>query len=610
MNEKNNGRKSESALLNTYSIQEITAIFSEIDEKILSLHSCSSDDFLTLNSYFKKYYADSKTISSNATNLFNLFTSEDLQKEFFEQLHRFQMSLQTLLISYDSFQNKIVTALDSMLLEMEQMFVTANNLKQDLMTLKLLVTNLKIDVTVFGTFTDRMVKKTNDFSELIIQTKSFFVEFYKYTIQFKDLIKTISVKLSRTRDKNIQNLNELINEINFSTGLLNQTFIEAKQLVPQLSQSTESTSSSIAKIITNLQYQDIIRQKIDHIQQTHQEILKQISHIKSEDEEISIQKKLDFFIQIRDIAGLQAAQLIHANKEYQKAIESISGKFLEVGHEMTQIASLCHQITGKNNVAKNSHFDEIKDKFEKTGYFSDLIQKSIDLTTEKIKVQQDGLSEIINNYADLSDFFTTIDKSISKSINNQSLITVEHFESTTNQIKNILAEIQSINGLYNSQFNKIQIISNSLNEINTSSTNGISDLNKKLGLFNEEYQKLNGILNNTNENVYKILDENQALSNQISLDIKTSIEQIKYYDYFDKVIEEIISKLNDINQKLQSDDEPSDKEIKDKLDYLKTRYTMESEHVIHNKLTDKENLDLSHLESTGVDEEDDNLELF
>jgi len=77
MNENlSNDKNQFSALLNAYSIQEITTIFGEIDEKILSLHSCSSEDFLTLNAYFKKYYSDSKTISNNASNLFNILTNE------------------------------------------------------------------------------------------------------------------------------------------------------------------------------------------------------------------------------------------------------------------------------------------------------------------------------------------------------------------------------------------------------------------------------------------------------------------------------------------------------------------------------------------------------
>src|ERR1035437_1582634 len=104
MDENINSDKSQiSVLLNAYSIQEINAIFGEIDEKIHSLHACSSEDFLTLNAYFKKYFSDSKKISNNASELFNLVTKEENRIGFFQHLKVFQTNLQDLYNSYEKF---------------------------------------------------------------------------------------------------------------------------------------------------------------------------------------------------------------------------------------------------------------------------------------------------------------------------------------------------------------------------------------------------------------------------------------------------------------------------------------------------------------------------
>ena len=68
------------------------------------------------------------------------------------------------------------------------------------MTLKLLVANLKLDIIIF--ILPEWVKlssKTNDFSELIVQTKSFFVEFYKHSDIFKDKIKELVINLFKRR---------------------------------------------------------------------------------------------------------------------------------------------------------------------------------------------------------------------------------------------------------------------------------------------------------------------------------------------------------------------------------------------------------------------------
>lgn len=602
-----NDKSQHSALLSAYSVQEITSIFDEIDQKIISLHTCSSDDFLTLNAYFKKYYADSKTISNNATELFNLVTNVDRQKRFLENLKSFQDTLHGVQVGYESAINSIIQSILLIIQEMDQMFVTANNLKQDLMTLKLLVTNLKLDVFVSASPTGRMARKTNDFNELIVQTKSFFVEFYKHSTQLKEAIKSFNDQLIQHRNRNVTHINETISDINHSTHLYEQKSNEAIQLVPNLSVSTQNTSDSIAKIITNLQYQDIIRQKIDHIQQTHKEVLKGLKDYKETDnEEENYKIRLNYFIQIRDIAGLQAAQLIHANKEYQKAIEVISGKFLEVGNEMTSISNLCHQLTGNSNGLSGSHLDEIREKLEKTEYFSETFLKSLNFVKDKFNTHFDQLNDLIGNFEELSDFIGTIDKSITKSLDNQTSLEVEQFEKTTEQIRNILTELRSINELYHSQFTKIKSLCPcSL----TDDTGPIQSIENKIQVFNTQCEQLIGTLYETNESIFKILSDNQTISKNLSVDIKTSLEQIKYYDYFDKVIEEIILKLNEINMKLQNEDETSDEARNKHLEYLKSRYTMESEHIIHDHIT-KNDIDILAINSTGAEEEDDNLELF
>ncbi len=592
---------------NNYSIQEITSIFSEIDEKILSLHSCSSEDFMTLNAYFKKYYSDAKIISDNALDLFNIITNDQKRKEFIENLKKFRSQLQSLLDDYELFVNTTINSFEEMIQEMDKMFVTANNLKQDIMTLKLLVTNLKLDIIISTSPNGKIVSKTNDFSELIVQTKSFFIEFYSNSNSFKEKIKELVNQLIQQKNRSVKQINEIIAEINLSTNLLDDKYNEAIQQIPILTEITKNTSGSIDKIITNLQYQDIIQQKITHIQQTHKDILKKIDDIKSsENEAISTKKHFEWLDQIRDIACLQAAQLIHANKQYQKAIEIISGKFLEVGDEMTKISDLCNQLIGNSADSNSSYFETIREKLEAAEYFSEIFEKSINFVKEKTIYHQRQLNEVIDNYDELSDFIFTIEKSITRSLDNQTSLEIGEYASTTNQIRSTLAEIKSINNLYHSQFEKIKKISFHGNKSGNIPSK-VDLINIQLKQFVNNCSDLIKDMFDNNENIFKIIAENQILSNIISADIKISLKQIKYYDLFDKVIEEIILKLNEINGKFEIID---GNEHLNKLEYLKSRYTMESEHKIHETLISDKKIDKFDFNSTGAEEDDDNLELF
>ncbi len=60
------------ALLETYTVNDISNTFTVIDNKLLSLHECSAEDFLQLNSDFKNLYKQSEIISENVNVIFSI----------------------------------------------------------------------------------------------------------------------------------------------------------------------------------------------------------------------------------------------------------------------------------------------------------------------------------------------------------------------------------------------------------------------------------------------------------------------------------------------------------------------------------------------------------
>ncbi|NJK98065.1 MAG: hypothetical protein HC905_26985 [Bacteroidales bacterium] len=459
--------------------------------KFLALHNCSSEDFLSLNAYFKRYYKDSKVISQNASDILNIITNQEKKDEIFNGLSLFHSQLSDHLSEFEGQTSRLIAKFDSIVQEIELMFVPSNNLKQDLMTLKLLVANLKINITVSTAPVGKMSRKANDFNEIIGQTKSFFTEFYNNFNLLKNQLKQNITFIADLKEKNTENIGDILTELHNGSNLFNVKYQEAQDLVPKLQESTEITATNIGKIITNLQYHDIIRQKIEHIQQTHKEILKELDRVSNETpDEINQQIQLKCFLQIRDIAGLQAAQLIHANKEYQKAIEIISEKFLQVGNEMTAISDMCHKFISSGNGVSQSHFKDIIDKIERTSYFIGVYEKSLNLLKERYYKSKDKFNEILNNYFELSDFITTLEKSILKSIDSQSYSDAE--STTINQIKQILSDLRSILNQHQVLFEKIKVLfvdtdDNVYNYYNSGSAsrniNDFQQLSEKLFLF-------------------------------------------------------------------------------------------------------------------------------
>ena len=107
-----------------------------------------------------------------------------------------------------------------------------------------------------------------------------------------------------------------------------------------------------------------------------------------------------------------------------------------------------------------------------------------------------------------------------------------------------------------------------------------------------------------------MLDQNLASSKNIAVNVKESINKIKYYDFFERVIVDIIAEFNRIHDMLKSEIDLGDDKTTDEFNAIKNSYTMASEHKIYDTVTRNDGeVDLFGFEEQENDD-DDNLELF
>ena len=109
------------------------------------------------------------------------------------------------------------------------------------------------------------------------------------------------------------------------------------------------------------------------------------------------------------------------------------------------------------------------------------------------------------------------------------------------------------------------------------------------------------------QEVYGLLERNQKLGNEVKCDIKKSIETVKYYDFFETVIIEIIRELDEISQKVAISRAPSES-VSEHLLNAKKLYTMASEHAIHDKIVNKDLVNIDPVKKE--DTEDSEIEFF
>ena len=100
------------------------------------------------------------------------------------------------------------------------------------------------------------------------------------------------------------------------------------------------------------------------------------------------------------------------------------------------------------------------------------------------------------------------------------------------------------------------------------------------------------------------MKENRELSSNVFDEVRSAVNKIQYYEYFESVINEIIDELNELNFRLKkhSGDEADDKN--QNLEKLREYYTMNTEFTIHDQVA------TGTTEDIEIEEEGGDLELF
>ena len=581
----------------------VTDKFTQIDKKILELLQCSSDDFMGLNINFKELYRSSSLISKNATEIFEILADSSTQ-QLMDDLENLYKTLRKSHTSVIPFVTEGITVAKEMLDVAGDLHLQVKNLNQNLLTLKFLLANLKITGTTSAEQLPSAVDElTGKYNKQINQQKLREYHNDKSLEKLQELIQKSITKLSKYSNQLDQQVNLILDQVHTAIVLFADKQQEVSRRLPSLKTLTDQISESIANIITNLQYHDIIRQKIEHVQSSHRGLLQNLTDFDPSNEA----QHIDYLSRIRDLANIQAALLVRANKEYQRAIELITEKFRSISEDMANISMLCKKLT-------QSQFnqDEI--------HFSDLCQK-LDSILEPLKSVPVIELSLINELKEITDYTT---KTLTAVTNLDDIIPDRKKDFEPNDsiaaLKNaypqgnIVEQIKEVGSDVEKTTNQIQTISQRFAGINERLSKISVNINEKYNEVtnhSEVAEKIVAILETLKQQdglIYKLLNDNFRVSKEMDAVVAGSVKQIKYYDFFEVRIIEIIHMLNEAFQEIKGSE--TKKEDAEDMEFLKNLYTMESEHKIHESIIlggekpEDQNLD-------DIDEkESDDVELF
>lgn len=564
----------ENNISNEEYLDKVISVFNEINNGIVRLYRFAGEDFKLMREQFKKFNRQSIRISENIDEAFALFDLQQDKKSFLQKIDEYKEKQ----AGYNEFIRKRIESYKELTSDFhkktESILIPVKNLYQQIKSLKVLLTSLRLCSSAQNN--QRSIQKKTD---------SLFGLIREIYTQFDRGIESTMTSLSNT----IRQINEI--EILNSEKLIgNQDKIEeCKRLLHkkqgevmlknrELSVNVQENIGNSHKIVIELQYHDIIRQKIEHIMQVHYQIIDHLKKLKEGGDRENQDDIIRYLLQVGNIARIQASQLLYANREYESAIDVIGEKLLSFSGNMISIVDICNGFL--LDKSENCMFGRLDDIINTHKSLRKRLFEEIQQVDEQLLTLHNKICFLKNNFSRITEL---IDNLIS------SLSFISEAETGEEQSKSILKEqagelLKNIH-LAESHFKDIFqniLLAESKSEFhseNKSENRNFTEEHKLLfdSLSNYEYELL-PLITKEKDSLSRIYKENSGFTFDLTDKVLNIIRSVRYYEYFEILAEKITEKLNYLSETFHLEELSAD--IED-MEYIKEKYTMDSERIIH-----------------------------
>jgi len=575
-------------MTNAVKIEELINVFHGIETKIGKLHQNSSQVFLQLNEFLKEYFRKNSIVSANATQIFDTILGNkeiSLTSELniiFGSLQKYKSAteneIESNLSTYTQINNKI-----------NFISLLIRNFKQDLITFKFLTTNFRL-ISNNESFKSGSLESVKSWDNALGNIQLWLTEIGK---EVGSLSFSVDSMHNNTKVYSQNALNKsysFYKELESAIEIVNRKNLESENYIPVLKEKINNSAGNISDIIKHLQYHDIIRQKVEHIQQSHFKI---IASLKKEMPGSDLNAEMEnekLFSLIADISGLQAAQLILITKEYQKALEVISANFQNMTDDLSAISTISHEFSFEADNSETTLIRHVQERLDRSlrlldEYNSNAMNQELLSIKQQIKSLHQNTEQKIVAPLEKLDSLRGIKQGAGKN-------------SAKDDEGNLLISTQIIS-LAGDIIKKKEDLFKEMSDIVSLSEKFLaeSEIEGFRSILEKEQIRIMVHISKTLESLDiesrqldEVLLQNWNIRKDIINRLKDTIIQADYFEQFEKVLSVIIEQLNSLNSRLNNDNSPRDKSDKVKnLKEIENYYTVASERIIHQKVINEDN---------------------
>ncbi len=525
---------------------------SDINRRLDDVQEYMDKDFLGISKRLRVYNKQLNTVTDDAETIYNVVENENIV-QFFNILKNTSKTLDWLKFGY--FRS------------LEKSFVSLNiQLKQ-----------LNISIQALNRLNSLLDKSSIDNGNSLVDEGAGIIVSLTKAYKLKRLVLVQSDWLVKLRNVSEEFWSAISDQLKAVTGFITEQHQFAKEAAPGLKKKTSDCLSNIDQIIVDLQYHDIIRQKIEHVQETNSKLIDELSEFSSSGSCIDKPGGLNYISKLSGILKLHAEILNLANNECQSSTSGIKTNLEKILEGSKAISVFRLEYSDYLSFADNDFTEELANELYRS------VEKIEDMVILVSKIKHGVLSH--------SEICSRIEKYSSSLLQYVEQEQVKEKGTLDERaVLNIEETVSKV--LYFGSIGE-EIIST---EFSRKRTDLIQSLkNDFAGISSQVLSLLDPVgLDDSHE-----VKEKDQLSITVTAELKHLLEHIDESNYFEKSVDELQDKMKTVLGKFEIEDsEEADKIYEE----IRESYTMSSERKLHDEV----------LGADGQDDidEDDSIEFF
>jgi methyl-accepting chemotaxis protein len=403
---------------------------------------------------------------------------------------------------------------------------------------------------------------------------------------------------------------ELFDHIRTNLEDLEELSRKSRQLSTGLPAKMKKIANDIGEVVAFLQFHDIIRQQVEHVEEAIRDILGEAKERIAQG--VDPHQELVIAGWIQDVCALQASQLENGRKRFFDAVERIKD-------HLWAIAGIVDELCGEIRETVGSA-DDLE------GTILDTIEKNMAQALDSINTfakQGEGMSRVVRSVAgtvqDMSSFVTDIEE-VGSEIELISLNASIKAAHTGEQGRALGVLASSIQRLSVDARSQTELVSGELTSISDASRSLIfnADQAASEGEVRDLVAGMEGMLDNVkklNDRSRQVFRELLDRGKELAVDIQTLSQDVQFHvqacEDMDTTRKELDSVVRELDRTIP---EGVEEDRSERLQKMLERYTMEAERIIHKNVMEKapeEDTEQVDLFDPAHDSEfGDNVELF